>query len=175
MKQHIYKNGNFQEIVDVDTICNSIKELVDSADRRAQRANTELEKLLNEKWKDEELQEMKAKLAEMKASYYQGFPISDSEDEAIKNWKDQHYTNQHNAPDMTSRIQMQGVSGGLFTYIFLPTSIGTSGTCRCNSCYKKAQFNTGYPEEYVTINDYYKELEYNIKKYDAEFEFQHIL
>lgn len=174
MKHYTIRHGELKEIVDIDTICDSLRELVGSAEQRAQTAQEELKKLKDEKWKEKEIQILLDQLNKAKEDSYRGFPISKKEDEAIQNWKNQHYTNQHNADTVTKRIQLQGVSGGLFTYIFLPTSIGTSGVCRCNSCYRKALFDTGYIDEYKTSADYYKELERNISKYDAEFEFQEI-
>lgn len=174
MKYHTYVDGKYTEVVDVDTICNSIRHLVDRAERQAAYATNEMDKLKQENWKDEQLSQMQDQLDRAKKDYYRGFPISEQEHTAIQAWKDQHYTNQHNASTIEKRIQMQGVSGGLFSYIFLPTGIGTSGICRCNSCYKKALFDTGYIDEYQTASDYYNELERNVKKYDAEYEFQQI-
>lgn len=173
-KFYTHVNGEFKEIVDVDTICDSIRYLVSSAEAQAKTAHDKMVALQDEKWRDEVLQSMKQQLEAIKEENLIGFPITIEQNKAIQAWKDQHYTNQHNASTIEKRIQMQGVSGGLFSYIFLPTSIGTSGVCRCNSCYRKALFDTGYIDEYQTASDYYKELEKNVEKYDAEFEFQKI-
>lgn len=168
------ENGNIIKIVDVDTICNSVKELVSRAENRAKAATEELQKLKDEKWKDEELKRMKEKLEKQSGDLWRGFPITEKEQEAIDKWKDQHYTNQHHAPDTDTRIRMQGVSGGLFTYIFLPTAIGTSGICRCNSCYNKVLRLVGQPQDYSTYHSYYEALENTVRQFDAEFEFQQI-
>lgn len=174
MKYHTFDHGRYVEVVDVDTICDSIRHLVDRAERQAAYATSEMDKLKQENWKDEQLQKMQDELDRAKQDYYRGFPISEKEHEAIQAWKDQHYTNQHHAPDIESRIRMQGVSGGLFSYIFLPTSIGTSGVCRCNSCYRKAIDKVGKVSNYKNWTEYWKTTEEEIKKNDAEFEFQEL-
>ena len=174
MKYSISKDGKLVDIVDVDTICTSIKELVETADRRAQTAMKELARLREEKWKDEELQSMKEQLIAAKEEVYRGFPISEAEAASISEWKDRHYTEQHNASDSMSRLRMQGVSGGLFSYVFLPTSIGTSGICRCNACYRKAQREIGALDDYPTLSEYLDTLNIALRKYDAEFEFQEL-
>lgn len=152
---------------DVDTICASIRKLVGDAQRNAAIAMEEMKALRDEKWKDKELESMSERLSQALSDCYRGFPISESEEISIQIWKDQHYTNQHGADTPDKRIRMQGVSGGLFSYIFLPTSIGVSGVCRCNSCYRKALKEVGDIENR-------EELKKAKEKYDAEFEFQRL-
>jgi len=101
----------------------------------------------------------------MEADYHRGFPITEQEQKAIREWEEQHWTNQHNAPDLESRLRKQGAIGGNFHYKFVPTSIGVSGCICCTSCMNKAYMNCG------NNRDRLKEL---IKEYDAEFEFQEI-
>lgn len=176
MKYFTHVNGEFTEVLDVDSVCNNIRALVERSELQAANATKAYKELKEEKWRDEELQRMKEKLDEKTKDLHRGFGISKEEDAAIQAWKDQHYTNQHNAPDIETRLRMQGVSGGLFSYVFLPTSIGVSGTCRCNACYRKALQEVGNMENYIylSLSEYWKDLEKAVEKYDAEFEFQSI-
>lgn len=106
---------------------------------------------------------MKADRDLMEADYHRGFPITEQEQKAIREWEDQHWTNQHNAPDNKSRLAKMGAIGGSFYYKFVPTSIGTSGAICCSACMEKARRNSG------DNRDRLREL---IKEYDAEYEFQ---
>lgn len=174
VKYFTHVDDEYTEVVDVDTICRSIKSLVERAESQATNAQKKMKEMEDEKWKDKELQEMQEKLNRKTNDLLRGFPINEKEQQAILDWQDQHYTNQHNAPDINSRIRMQGVSGGLFSYIFLPTSIGTSGFCRCGACYRKALSNVDLVDNYNSYSAYLDDLQRAKDKYDAEFEFQHI-
>ena len=78
----------------------------------------ELEKVKSEKYKDEELSKMKEEYKKMKSDFYRGFPISESEEEKIKEW-------------MTKQLKGHplntGAIGGRFRYEFIATSVGTIG------------------------------------------------
>lgn len=91
----------------------------------------ELNKVKDEKYKDNELQKMKQELKTMREEYYRGFPISKVEEEKIHEFMKKHdeiHGNYH------------GCSGGGFTYIFYPTALGTSGVIRCDRCKEKFEF-----------------------------------
>ena len=164
-KYSTYIDGKFVEIATVDEICTSIRERIKSANHRADMAQEELQKIKDEKWKDTELQEMKTQMEEAKADMHRGFSISKSELEKIHTWKDQHWTNQHQASTNEARLKKMGAIGGSFTYEFNPTSIGTFGTIYCNSCL----FDAEASGQKFNYNNRLREL---IKEYDAEFTFQ---
>ena len=117
---------------------------------------------------------MKKKFDQMLADYCRGFPITEEWEKAISEWKDQHWTNAHNAPSLLSRLNKQGAIGGAFSYHFVPTSVGTSGVCRCDSCYRKMLRELGSEEDYKTYSAYDDRKTYLSAKYDCEFEFQEI-
>ena len=154
----------------LEELANSMQEVLDYAERQ-ENINAELKA---ENWKDEQLQAMKEDYESMKEAYYRGFPITEAQAEAISEWKDKHWTNQHNAPDSRSRLAKQGAIGGAFEYRFVPTSIGTSGVCRCQSCYKKMLKELGNEEDYKSHGAYNDKKIYLSAKYDCEFEFQEI-
>ena len=78
----------------------------------------ELERVKSDKFKDEELSKMKADYEKMKANYYRGFPISEEEDDLIKEWEKKI---------MEKHPDNGGAIGGRFHYEFIPTGIGTIG------------------------------------------------
>lgn len=159
----------------VDQICQDIKDLYNKKENYILSLESELRTLKDEKWKDKEVHRLKEENERLRQANLNGFPISENQHKLILEWMDQHYTNRHQAPAGSKRrIGMQGVSGGLFTYIFLPTAIGTSGVCRCNQCYNEVLRLVGQPQDYSAHHFYYEALENTIKQLDAEFEFQQI-
>jgi len=169
-----YLNGKFHEFQGyekcLEELAYTIQQTLNYAEQMEEK-NAELE---DHHWKDSKLQELKNKYEKMESDYYRGFPISEKQDKAICEWKEQHYTNIHNAPDTRSRIAMSGVSGGSFSYKFVPTSIGTYGICQCNSCCERMLKELGHQEDYKNFGEYYDKKKELIKKYDCEFEFQEI-
>lgn len=93
----------------------------------------------SEKYKDEELSRMKQELEEMRKSYCLGFPISKEEKATIEAWKKKHDEEAHGFTTFEQRLKTEGVSGGRYTYIFIPTAIGTIGRIRC-SCGAEFEF-----------------------------------
>lgn len=158
-----YLDGTFHKYQGLDKCLDEIKDTVESVFAYAEKLKEENEELKNLHWENEELQRLQRELETEKAKNYYGFSISKGEHEEIEKWKDQHWTNQHNAPDLATRLKKQGAIGGAFTYEFIPTSIGTAVTIVCPACREKARRNCGDNRER------YKEL---LKEYDAEFEFQ---
>lgn len=160
-----YLDGKYHTYQGLENCLNEIRDLVEDAYAFAERKEEENQELKDLHWENEMLKKMKADRDLMEADYYRGFPITEKQSEAIREWEDNHWTTQHNAPDTISRINKMGAIGGSFYYKFVPTSIGTSGCICCSSCIKKARRNCG------DNRDRYREL---LKKYDAEFEFQEI-
>jgi len=160
-----YLDGAFHQYQGLDKCFDEIRDTVEGVFAFAERVQQENEELKDLHWENQEIQNLQKQLENEKEKNYYGFPISKSENEAITEWQDQHWTNQHNAPDLKTRLRKQGAIGGSFTYEFVPTSIGTVGTIVCPACREKARRNCGDDRER------YREL---LKEYDAEFEFQSI-
>lgn len=133
--------------------------------KRIQYLEEKNKTLEQEKQKDNELQNMKKIYDEMKADYYRGFPISKEEQNAINEWQKNHLTNQHNLKTVEQKASFGGAIGGSFKFEFIPTSIGTIGTCVCGSCRNRARRDAkGNGELFQKL----------IEEYDAEFVFQNI-
>ena len=173
-KYSSYLNGKFHEFQGyeacLEDLAHSMQEVLDYAER----VEAENEELKDAHWKDKRIQFLEEKLDQY-ADYWRGFPITKEQIKAIDEWKDRHWTKQHNAPDILSRLNKQGAIGGAFSYHFVPTSIGTSGVCRCDSCYRRMLNELGSEKDYKDGYHAYLDLKKTlIEKYDCEYEFQEI-
>ena len=169
-----YINGKFSEILNIDEICEQLKNAFNEQEQTNMRLREANETLKSETYAQDEVARMKQQYDEMKADYFRGFPISKEQDEMIANWQKTHTENIHKAKTAQQKLALEGVSGGRWSFIFVPTAIGTSGVCRCGSCYSKAMKDY---ETYLKTNnkafDYDKRREL-INLYDAEIEFQEL-
>ena len=158
-----YLDGTFHKYQGLDKCLDEIRDTVEGVFAFAEQLQQENEELKDLHWENQEIHKLQEQLENEKTKYEYGFPISEACHKKIMDWQDQHWTNQHNAPDLDTRLRKQGAIGGSFTYEFIPTSIGTVGTIVCPACREKARRNCGDNRER------YREL---LKEYDAEFEFQ---
>lgn len=137
---YTHYKGEYIQVLPVEDCMKSILSRIESYEDTIERLKEENQKLKDEVWKDEELQDMKEQLDEMKAKYYRGFPISKQEEIAIKEWKEKHEEEVHGLTTPMARMQAQGVSGGRYVYHFYPTAIGCSGVIRCDACGEEFEF-----------------------------------
>lgn len=93
-----------------------------SLERAIKDCQKEKEELLDKHYKDNKIQEMQKKYNEMRCDLNRGFPISEEESKAIRQWMDNHEK---------KHVGGHGCCGGKYTYIFIPTSLGTIGTIKC--------------------------------------------
>ena len=156
---------------DIAEAFESIKESILWYKSIADRLREKVNYLESENYKDEELQNMKAQLEKIQEDYRRGFPITKEESDNITKWKKNHDATEHGNVD-----GYHGAIGGGYTYEFIPTSIGSFGTCFCNICKNKAIIagataNTpaakknGFDKE--VYNDY-------LEKHNGSFDFQGI-
>lgn len=111
------------------------------------RLQRQFNELWDEKWKDNQLQEMEQELEETKQKMRRGFPIDEVDNKKINQWilkhdEDVHHNSNH----------YHGVSGGGYEYSFHPTSLGTIGYCICGICKSHA-----IQEKGIKYWDYLKE------------------
>lgn len=113
------KDGNILIMEDIKKTLQQVYDHYRSVCNRNDYLKKEIEKVKSEKYADEELSRLKSEYDRMKSDYYRGFPISEEEDKNIKEWiKNQQKKNPG----------IGGAAGGRFTYKFIPTGLGTSGT-----------------------------------------------
>lgn len=156
-------NGTFMSVQDLDTVCDNLKELFDAQARENQRLHDNLQEITDEAWKDTQLQKLRSELEQAREDLYRGFDITEKQAEKIANWKKEHEATQHRAITLEDRLARGGAAGGSFSYEFLPTGIGTFGSCVCNSCKSRAF------REAKGNSKLYQRL---LKDYDAKFDFQ---
>lgn len=99
----------------IENILQALREKFSRQEKEIEQLRQVNTKLKNGIWKEEEVARLKHEYDRMKEEYYQGFPISKEEKAMID-----EFMNQHKG--------CYGAIGGGFTYQFLPTSIGVSGT-----------------------------------------------
>lgn len=126
------ETGSWCRVYELDKALRAIKiRNMDDRDyiRRLEKENNELK---NHAYKDKELAEMRDNLNKMKSEYYRGFPISEDEEHKINEWIEKHEREVHGIKTYEDKLASHGCCGGGYTYEFVPTSIGTVGTVRCN-------------------------------------------
>ena len=159
----VMKNGEFLRVEDLDTVCEQLRCIFDDQEAENTRLRRNLESITDEKWKDNELQELRKQRDDALADMYRGFSITQEENDRINAWKKEHDKHQHGLKSDSERCRAGGAIGGRYSFDFTGTSIGTFGTCYCNSCRSKAIENCGGDIKR------YREL---MKEYNAEFSFQ---
>lgn len=102
---------------------------------QAQFFNNELLRMRDEKWRDEELQKLKTENEQLYKRLQHGFYIHPKEQELINNWIENHAQQKHRGNGQG------GVVGGMFSYTFTPTSVGTVGTIKCTLCGENFTFS----------------------------------
>ena len=117
--------GDFQECLDGLALNYRL------AIRQREYYRNELERVRDEKWRDKELQKLACENENLRNELAHGFSISEQDNQLIQNWIMNHNTHPLKG----------GVSGGTFSYIFTPTSIGIFGTIKCNLCGKEYTFS----------------------------------
>lgn len=148
---------------DLEKTFRAVKAGYRDKDTRIKYLEQKVRELEDEKWKNEELQELKKKYDKMSADYYRGFPISPNENEKLVHWQNEHTRTIHKAVTLDQVLRLEGVSGGRWVYEFTPTAIGTFGSCICGNCRGRAIVESH--------GDMEKYREY-LKMLDAEFQFQ---
>lgn len=134
-----YFNGEYTNVYDLDDCLRAIKCRNQDNEDTIEYLRKENKRLKEENYKDDELQKMKTQLEKMKADYWRGFPITEDEKKAIEEWKKKHEEEVHGLTTDKMRLRAQGISGGRYSYHFVPTTIGTSGVIRC-SCGAEFEF-----------------------------------
>ena len=127
---YTHYKGEYIQVLPVEECVKSILSRIESYEDTIERLKEENQKLKDEVWKDEELQDMKEQLDKMKAKYHRGFNITEEEDATIKEWKKKHEEEVHGLTAPTAH----GAAGGGYSYIFYPTAIGCAGVVKCNAC-----------------------------------------
>lgn len=130
-------NGKMKDIPSIDDLCLILQEKFNKMNKQINYWQEKYNELKNEKWKDKELQEMEKELNKVKADAARGFSISKEEYDAAIDWMNKHELAKHYDPNRYT--PRGGAIGGSYTWLFVPTGIGTFGTIRC-SCGEEFTF-----------------------------------
>lgn len=122
-----------KDIAEAEKALDSVKSMVSDLRRRYADAAKQVRDISDEKWKDRQLEQLKAERDQAVRDSQRGFPITEQELQAIHKWQQEHDTNVHNNPK-----QYHGASGGGYSFVFYPTGLGTAGDCICSSCKSRA-------------------------------------
>ena len=132
---------------DEHIVVHPFEECLMAMQRRYKDAESTIEKLekenktlKDEHYKDGELQRLQEELTSLKGDLSRGFPISEKEQEKIREWELKHDAEKHGLKTMEQRLRAGGCCGGRYTYQFVPTGIGVIGEIIC-SCGEKFTFH----------------------------------
>lgn len=145
MKYMKFVNGKGLQVVkDVDEACDdftaNIKELFHAEKARNNRLQAENQKLKDEHYENEVIQEQENRIAELRSQLGFSFRLTKSDWDAIHAWQNEHMAEKHGLKTSEERLRAGGAIGGTWTYKFVPTSIGTIGTCICGKCQEEFTF-----------------------------------
>ena len=132
-------NGEVVVVYDFDKCIKALQCRNFDNEKRIKYLEEENRKLKEEYNKDEEIQKMKSEVEKMQKDYWRGFPITEDEENAIKEWRKKHDVEVHGLTTSRMRMKAEGCCGGRYSYKFVPTSISTIGYIEC-SCGEKFCF-----------------------------------
>ena len=106
------RDGKTVTVPPIDELCLILKDKFLRQEEENQRLKEENRKLKEGIWEKEEIARLKAENKRLFDDWKRGFPITERQWEKLQKWKS-HYEGRHSG----------------FIYNFVPTSLGTSGTC----------------------------------------------
>ena len=130
IKRDISKDEFSKAIETISDVYEQFKEQLQSLRNQCD----DLQAKLNDQYaNDKEIVRLQEIIDEQNSELQYGFGITKEENEIITEWIKKHNLKKHG-----SEIVYYGAIGGGMTYIFVPTSIGTVGSCRCDICHQRA-------------------------------------
>lgn len=124
--------GKFIEILPATEIADMIVTKFNRQEKENELLREENKRLKEDAYKDSEIARLKEQNDNLFNDLCRGFGISEAEAKSIENWKQTHEATVHNLTTYEQRLGAGGAIGGTYSYHFIPTSIGTIGTVRCN-------------------------------------------
>ena len=104
-------------------IVKNVEDGLKKRDEEIARLREENKRLMEESYKDSELQMMKSKCEAMQEELNRGFPITEDEDTKIREWIEKHLTKRHNL-----------IVNGRFKYEFQDYAEVSVGSVVCTEC-----------------------------------------
>ena len=110
-------------------IVKNVEDGLKKRDEEIARLREENKRLMEESYKDSELQMMKSKCKAMQEDLRRGFPITEDEDTKIREWIEKHLTKRHKL-----------IVNGQFKYEFQEFAEVEFGTIICTKCGERFNF-----------------------------------
>lgn len=126
------ETGEFVHVYELEECLKAIRIRHKNSIEKIRQLEEENTKLKEKIYKDKELAKMKQLLEQMQKDYLRGFPITEEEQQAIEKWKKIHDEEVHGWTTTAQRMKAEGVSGGRYSYHFIPTTLGVSGVIMCH-------------------------------------------
>ncbi|MEY8352502.1 hypothetical protein AALB39_04005 [Lachnospiraceae bacterium 54-53] len=126
------ETGEWVQVYDLEKCLKAIRVRNKRNEDLIEKLKVKIKELQEEYSKDSEIYEMQMKLEKVRSDYYRGFPISESQKIAIDEWCNEHDKTAHGLNTLDKKLRAGGCCGGRYSYHFIPTSIGTSGTIKCH-------------------------------------------
>lgn len=104
-------------------IVKNVEDGLKKRDEEIARLREENKRLMEESYKDSELQMMKSKCKAMQEDLRRGFPITEDEDTKIREWIEKHLTKRHKL-----------IVNGRFKYEFQDFAEVSVGSVVCTEC-----------------------------------------
>lgn len=104
-------------------IVKNVEDGLKKRDEEIARLREENKRLMDEAYKDSELQMMKRKMQAMQEELNRGFPITEDEDTKIREWIEKHLTKRHKL-----------IVNGRFKYEFQDFAEVSVGSVVCTEC-----------------------------------------
>ena len=124
-------DGKWIHIHDLEECLSSIRYRNEDNEKEIKSLIEENKRLREENYKDNELSKMKSRLDKMQKDYLRGFPISEEEEKAIEEWTKKHDEEVHGLTNDRQKMKVECCCGGRYSYHFISSSIGVSGTIKC--------------------------------------------
>lgn len=115
-------DGEYIDIPPIEKLCKALQIKFKDQEEEVERWKKKYEELRNS---DKEYIRLKKDAEEARRMLYNGFGITDEEDKKIDEWIDNHRKNNKGTH--------------FFSYVFTPTSLGTTGEIKCK-CGESFQF-----------------------------------
>ena len=120
--------------IKMDDFNKHIKEIIaifEAKDVVISSLREEINFLKNKYDENEEIKKLKKRLREESYKNLNGFPITEEQVKEINEWKKKHEEEVHGLHTLEDKLRANGTIGGMYSYSFIPTSIGTSGKIKC--------------------------------------------
>ena len=126
---------------DIHEILHKLDEKITALENENSSLRAENQRTKQDTYASEEFQKLIEERDAWRKRASRGFDISESDEKAIRAWQDKHEIEKHGLDTFDKKMKANGVSGGRYSYHFVPTAIGTFCSCRCDACGEEFKFD----------------------------------